>query len=308
MRPPPLLLAAGYLTIDISCHVDRIGAWDERVTAAAVERWHGGMTANVACAAARLGSHVRFFGHADTDALGEEAVTALAAAGVDTSAVVRAPRGGSLCVILVGDGGRRMIVTQPLDFDWRPLDATLAAWNGRAGSLHVDGYRLPDALPRTTAARSLGLTTSVDLDGLEDVTEQALADVARAFDIVLLNAATASLAGVAPHALADQLVRQGAGAVCVTLGGNGVVVATRDYSARHIAGVAVETVDTTGAGDAFAGAFLHRFLSGDAADAAAVFANAAAALSTTAVGARGRLPASEEVRTLLAEQRVPDAE
>ncbi|MGI8421573.1 MAG: carbohydrate kinase family protein [Gaiellaceae bacterium] len=295
MSSAPTLLVAGYLTVDIGCRVDTIAGWDERVTALSVERTQGGMAANCACAAARLGTPTRFFGHTETGPLGDEALAALEAWGVDSSPMLRSPEGGSFCIILVGADGRRMIVSEPLDYDWGPLDEALAGWTGGPGMLYVDGYRLPGALERARTARAAGLATAVDLDGLEPVDEAALEDAAGAFDVLLLNRGIAAAVGADPAELAERLAGSGPNAVCVTLGADGAVVASAGAAAGHVEPVAVDALDTTGAGDAFAGAFLHRTLAGANARAAAAFANAAAALSTTGAGARGHLPAETEV-------------
>jgi 2-dehydro-3-deoxygluconokinase len=61
-------------------------------------------------------------------------------------------------------------------------------------------------------------------------------------------------------------------------------------------------VDATGAGDAFAGAFLARLVAGDDVLAAASYANAAAALSTTGYGAVAPTPYRDQVLSLLAGQ------
>lgn len=290
------LVVAGYLTIDISARVEQIPSLDARVTAAQVWRSHGGMAANCACAAARLGSEVSFFGHAGDDALSDESLAALEACGVEAGGVVRSAGSGSICLILVAPDGGRAIVSPPLRFDWRRLDAALA--DGVAG-FHVDGYRLDDALPRAAAARARGVTTSIDLDGVESLAWEDARSAAQAFSVLLLNRGVVAALDREPADAAGELAAAGADAVCVTLGADGVVVAAQDAPAAGIRGLVVETVDTTGAGDVFAGAFLHRLLGGAGPVAAAAFANAAAALSTTAAGARGLLPVELDVLRLL---------
>ena len=65
----------------------------------------------------------------------------------------------------------------------------------------------------------------------------------------------------------------------------------------HEAGIAVKTVDTTGAGDIFRGAFIYALLRGDAPGEILRFANAAAALSCTKLGAINSVPTLEEIET-----------
>ena len=73
-------------------------------------------------------------------------------------------------------------------------------------------------------------------------------------------------------------------------------IGTRTF---NVSGIRVTPADTTGAGDAFAGAFLHAHYGGADAGEALAFANAAAALSTLKVGAQSGLPTEAEVLALL---------
>jgi sugar/nucleoside kinase (ribokinase family) len=299
----PVLFAAGYLTTDIMCYVDGPAQWDERITARSVRRTHGGMAANCACMAAQLGTPTWFFGQAESGALGDEAVAALQAAGVETDGVVHVPNGGSLCVILVGPGGERLIVSEPLDFEWDAVDAAIAQWPGDRGAFHVDGYRLPDAVARADAARKAGLLTSVDLDGCDDEDLGAFMGVAEAFDVVFLNQVIAQRVAPEPSDVIGLFVEAGVReAVCLTQGAIGVTVGGPSIAVTRFAPPDVVPVDTTGAGDAFAGAYLHRSLRGGSPADAAQFANAAAAWTTTQTGARGSGQSEAEVYALLSGQ------
>jgi 2-dehydro-3-deoxygluconokinase len=90
----------------------------------------------------------------------------------------------------------------------------------------------------------------------------------------------------------------GAKTVFLKLGPDGVLV-SNGKDLRRIAGIAVKSVDATGAGDCFCGAALARLAAGDSIWDAARYANAAAALATTGFGAVEPLPRPEEVRKLL---------
>ena len=64
---------------------------------------------------------------------------------------------------------------------------------------------------------------------------------------------------------------------------------------QHEPGISVQTLDTTGAGDIFRGAFIYALLRGDAPRDIVRFANAAAALSCSRVGAMSSIPSLEEI-------------
>jgi 2-dehydro-3-deoxygluconokinase len=103
-------------------------------------------------------------------------------------------------------------------------------------------------------------------------------------------------------AIVDWCHARGAPVVVLKCGADGVIVSTRQGRER-IAGNAVRSVDATGAGDCFDGAFAARIVAGDDPFAAARYANAAAALATTGYGAVAPLPREAEVRGLLASAR-----
>jgi ribokinase len=86
--------------------------------------------------------------------------------------------------------------------------------------------------------------------------------------------------------------------VIVTLGEGGALARTGDR-VLHVPAVPVDVVDTTGAGDAFNGAFAVAVGYGHPLDQALHFANAAAALTCTRRGAQASLPTLEEVERLL---------
>ena len=101
---------------------------------------------------------------------------------------------------------------------------------------------------------------------------------------------------------AEHLLEGGPTAVIVTLGGEGA----RWYGSTGstaIPPLAVDPVDTTGAGDAFCGAFCARLAAGDPIDVALRWATAAGALATTVAGAVPSLPHTAAIRTALAAGR-----
>ena len=82
------------------------------------------------------------------------------------------------------------------------------------------------------------------------------------------------------------------------MGSDGALLAFPDRRIR-IAPHRVQSVDATGAGDTFDGAFLARLLEGDDPETAARYANVAAALSTTGYGAVTPIPRKDAVKVVL---------
>lgn len=295
----PLLLAAGYLNSDVTATVPRLPGFGERVTALSISRSFGGMTANAACAAARFGLGTEFFGRVGDDPEGDAALSELRRFGVGTRWVVRSSEPTTTALVLLGPDGERGIISEPMGFDYGPLEGALEAYSGEENAcVHVDGYRIPEVAGLLRRARTLGFRTSADLDGIpaEDA-EDRVEDVADALDCVVLNAGLAAALAPTLEATAERLLRLGAGVVGVTSGGEGALVAWSGGMSR-LRAPRVEVRDATGAGDSFVGAFLAGWLGGDSVEDAARLAVAAGAISVGAPGARGRLPTRPEAGEL----------
>jgi 2-dehydro-3-deoxygluconokinase len=101
-----------------------------------------------------------------------------------------------------------------------------------------------------------------------------------------------------PQRIVDACHALGSSVVVLKLGRDGCLVSDGSRQAR-IAAMRVESVDATGAGDCFDGAFVARMTAGDDPFAAARYANAAAALATTGYGAVAPLPRHADVERLL---------
>ncbi len=91
--------------------------------------------------------------------------------------------------------------------------------------------------------------------------------------------------------------------LCVTLGEQGAMAL--DADGIHVApAFQVEAVDTTGAGDVFRAGFIYALLRGWSTDDILRFANAAAAVSCTRLGALGGIPSSRRSRGAAASGKV----
>lgn len=126
-------------------------------------------------------------------------------------------------------------------------------------------------------------------------------EVARLVDICLPSLDEARLlTGLEDaDAIADFYLGLGVKHLILKMGSEGAMYASPEQRLR-VAGHRVETVDATGAGDCFSGAFLTQFLAGCAPGEALRYANAAAALTTTGYGAVAPIPARSHVEAFLA--------
>jgi ribokinase len=294
----PLFLSIGDLDVDVLIEVDRLPTRDGKVNGVVKQKAPGGMAGNVAAALARLGSRVRVLGRVGDDGDGAFAVESLEHAGVDTSFVSRLAGVATFsCISLLTPDGEKSLV-KLMTSAYRP-DASDVTSEALEGVRHVHLTSVGDtALCRRVvdAARTVGATASLDIERADCPDDAAaLLDAVEGFDLIFCNAESRAFVDAALH---RPLAGLGA-AVVTTLGADGAQVETAE--ARITApGFTPKIVDTTGAGDCFAAACLHARLAArlDWRDAIR-FANCAAAISTTGLGAQSALPTADQVAAYL---------
>jgi len=295
----------GSSNIDLVMKMPRLPRVGETVTDATFVQAFGGKGANQAVGAARAGGDVSFVGCVGDDAYGQQVRGALAADGIDTRFVFTAPGVASgTALILVGAGGENYISVAP-------------GANGRLTPGHVDRAReaIESAaivvtqceIPEETLEHVVGLAA--------DLGKPVLLNLAPARP--LGRAALAKLAWLAVNETeaefltgrkvagdrdvedaAAALLASGPRGVVLTLGARGAYVAAEGVRAL-VPGFAVEAVDTTAAGDVHCGALAVALVEGRSVPEAVRFANAAAALSVTRLGAQPSAPRREDIETLL---------
>lgn len=264
------ILVIGSLVWDsIAGPVDQL-AWDTTQWVDHLGAGIGGNGASTAYTIAKLGGQVGLLSACGDDPAGDVLLSTLAAVGVDCGPVQRLPGPTAMTVGLFAPDGRRQLWHAP----GVNRDAHFALPTGW-DHLHIaNPFALP-GLRQTSpalleAARAQGLTTSLDL-GWDRLNEwdMRIRPCLPFTDLLFGNAdEMARIPGPYP---CPAIVKQGADGS--TLNGH------------LIPGFAVPTIDTTGAGDCFCGAFLAARAQGYPDPAAARLANAVAALSTTHPGA-----------------------
>ncbi|MGW6026062.1 carbohydrate kinase family protein [Streptomyces sp. NPDC055214] len=243
-------------------------------TAAAIRTVPGGAGANVACWAASWGCHdVRFLGRAGADSARwhEEALTR---AGVRARLVVdpEASTGTVICLVDGGAGAERTFLTDSgaslrlSADDWSPELLDGVGWLHLSGYLFFAGPSRGAAETALAAARARGVPVSVDPASAgflaELGVERFLAAVDGA-DVLLPSDGELRLlepAGDLKEAAAKLSRRFRT--VVVKRGAAGALIAREGEVAAEIPALSVTAVDSTGAGDAFTGAFLTAHLRG----------------------------------------------
>lgn len=279
-------------------HLPRPG---ETVIGAEFHEFPGGKGSNQAVAARRLGGRARMVGNVGADAYGDRMRAFLANEGIDVSDLRRVEGTPTqLAFIWVDRRGENSIVIIPganwaWERDMLPLDAI-----GR-DDLVMSQFEIPTEIVAAVfrGAKLRGARTMLNPAPARAIPEPLLADV----DYLIVN--EIELAGLSQTAVdpddrasvdaaARAVVVRGPRAVVTTLGAGGAII-TSAAGCTPVPGYRVDAVDTTGAGDCFIGALAAVLAAGEDLEAAARFANRAAALSVTRRGAASSIPTLEEV-------------
>jgi ribokinase/sulfofructose kinase len=268
----------------------------------------GGVAANVAAALTELGRETGVVSRIGADEDGDRVLAALRERGIDTGRIARGDERTSYSLILRDPDGERMIVAGGESVPKLRLDAADRAYCRRADVVFTSAYA-PDRVTGSLAdAADAGELPPLvfDLSGpLAELDGRAtrpatIDDLCAVCDLFVVNEVSArSYLGVGPRDAIAELRERGVRRAAITRGEAGALLFDGE-SVAEIPAFDVETVDTTGAGDAFTAGLIHAWLlGGRPAAAAGRFAAATAALNCTAETARGGLPTARAVREFL---------
>ena len=261
------LTVVGSINLDLVARVKVLPRPGETVSGASFERFPGGKGANQAVAAAKLGAAVRMVGAVGEDALADEALAGLTAAGVELD-IERTGTTG-IALILVADDGENQIVVVP--------GANAAVRPQSPGGAVLCQLEVPD---------------------------EVVAAAAEGASFFALNAAPARPVDLEPdllivNQLEHEVVSRGK-LVAVTYGAEGAALFEGGREVTRARPPRVEAVDGTAAGDSFAACLVVSLLEGRSREDSLVRACAAGAIAASRHGAQPSLPDAEELDAILA--------
>jgi ribokinase len=301
---PPVVVAGG-INLDLVVRTPRLPRPGETIHGRDLVRVPGGKGANQAAAVARLGGDARLLGLVGDDDTGRMLLRSVAEDRVDgrwVHVVAGVPSGVAL--IAVADDGSNTIIVAP-GANARADASTVSAAAGAFAGARVVMGQLEWPFPAIEA-----LLTQAP-DGTQKILNAAPAerralDLLALVDWLIVNESEAGLLAEVDvldeeSALraAERLCHRGVGHAVVTLGRRGAVLLGPDGAWLQPA-PSVEVVDTTAAGDSFAGAIAVALAEGLADEVAARFAVAAGSFACTVLGARPSLPTRAIVDRFLA--------
>lgn len=260
----------------------------------------GGKGANQAVAAALAGGQVSMIGAVGTDGFADRLITGLESFQLDCSAVKRVPGSSGTAFICVDDSGENSIIVIP----------------GANGQLNPQTVEAAQSLIATSDLLMLQLEVPLDvvLTAIKIARNhhvKVMLDPAPAIrdfpsemlqvDLICPNETEAAILTGLPvssiseveHA-ARRLHELGAKNVAITLGGEGTWLSI-DGRGERVGAFSIHPVDTTAAGDAFAGALAVRWLQTDDLTAAVQFANAAGGIAASRPGAQASMANQQEI-------------
>lgn len=299
------VVIVGSVTADVTTFSRRLPARGETILGDEFTLMLGGKGANQAVASGRSGARTSFVGCVGDDLFHDLVVDGLGEAGVDLTHLRTVPGPTGIAHIRVDSSAQNDIVMVPLAnaaLSTEQIDAALEAL-APTTSVLLTQLETPSALTAHITARAgeHGMTVILDPAPAAELP----AEIWQTVDIVTPNETEATLiSGIevtdaASAELAGRwFLQQGVGAAVITLAGQGSCVVTGE-GATVIPPFPVEAVDTTAAGDAYAGYLGAALANGSTLNQAVRLATAAGALTVTKQGASPSLPHRAEVDAFL---------
>ncbi len=265
----------------------------------------GGKGANQAIASARLGSRVAFISKVGSDSRGDAALENLRREGIDTTYVFRddsAPTGVAL--ISVNNKGEKQITVAPgANHKLRPSEIRSASETIRTAKVVL----IQLEIPLETVAAAIEIAAEANAKVILDPAPPTHIpdELWRLIDVVKPNTHEAEyLTGLSVHdrstarLAGEKLLFMGVKAAIIQAGHEGNLLLSNQHEV-WFPRIHVNSVDATGAGDAFAGALSFALAQGYSLDDAALFGDAAATLKTTVIGAQAGLPSYDAMLSFL---------
>jgi len=259
----------------------------------------GGQCATAMVTLARLGMRTSYIGKVGSDDAGRLQIESIKSEGVECSGigVVENAQSQTAFIIVDQKSGERTILWKRddrLTIEAEEVNRE-AVTSGRV--LHLDGHDVAASIVAARYAREAGVPTVLDIDNAYPGYEQLLPLI----DFIICSSTFTERVTHErdlPTGLRALQELSGSMFVAATTGRLG---ARAFYKGKFFQspGFAVDCKDTTGAGDAFHGGFIHGLLSGLSVEETLRFANAVAGLNCRGVGARTSLPRLDEVQSLL---------
>jgi ribokinase len=299
----PCIVVVGSSNIDMIAYAKRLPEKGETVYGESFALGFGGKGANQAVMASRLGAEVHMVNTLGDDVFGETTIANYKEQGIDTSYIARVPGSSGVAPIWVEpDGTNRIIIVPGANNAMTPEQATSAIASIPNIAVVIGQLEIPQEVTAAAfaAAQERGIPTILNPAPFVPLIPELLA----ASDWVMPNEsefASFHASHLLPEsdAIIQELAAQMGKKLVVTLGEAGAAICTPGGPVVRVKAPRVHAIDSTGAGDAFVGAFAYGIASGMSEVEAANLGCLCASDSVTRKGTQSSYPSKEQASALI---------
>jgi ribokinase len=303
----PWLTVVGSTMIDQISYLERMPERGETLLGRRFAQGFGGKGANQAVMASRMGARVSMVNSLGDDGYGTETLANFERHGVDTTHVRRVPGASGVAPIWVEpDGSNRIIIVPGANAGLLPEHAAEAVGAQERVDVVIGQFEIDQAVTAAAfeAARTRGAVTILNPAPAAAIDQRLAAAsdwiIPNEHELAIIARELGESDDVGPTALPRVAARLGT-RLLVTLGERGAALVGADHVLTSIPAPRVDAVDTTGAGDAFVGAFGYAIGSGWAEVDAVRLACAIASESVRRPGTQSSFPDADRCREIIDE-------
>lgn len=298
------IVGLGEIVLDWVTEIPHFPKPDEKINALSENYFPGGVTANFLVAIARLGGKSGFIGAVGNDSYGDYLIEDFIKEDVDTTNIKKVvDKKTPVNFIFVAKGEKTIIQSPHMQTTKIEPNDLNEAYIANSKLLHTTIIHQEVTDKAIEIAKRNDIKISIDLESQIALRGwKNLKNILLNAEILLPNKEGAKTITNSnkPEKAAEILVNKGIPVVIITLGSNGVLITTNEFQKRIPTYNITNIVDTTGAGDAFNGAFsLAYWIKGWDLEKSCVYANAAASLKIQKLGARSGMPNETELMEFL---------
>jgi ribokinase len=301
-KKPHIVVVASFM-MDLSTKVRRIPLRGETVIGDEFQSGAGGKGSNQAVCAKRLGLDVTVIVKIGSDVFGNEALENFKKEGFDTSFIyIDGDHPTGVAPIFVEDTGENIIAIVPgANSFLTPDDVDNARDRMKNADVLLTNFEIPIETARYALKTAKEYSMTTILNPAPAPQKPVDKELFRFVDVLTPNETEArGILGkldsdISMQEIGKELLSLGIKRVVLTLGENGALYIS-EYEQTHIPALKVNTIDATGAGDAFNGALAVAISEGTCMKDAILFANKVAAISTTRFGTARAMPYRDELK------------
>jgi len=297
----PRIIVYGSYAVGMTMHCKTFPEPGQTVLGHDFQQFHGGKGSNQAIAAARLGGDVCYISCVGKDMLGDAALALFKNEGLDIRVKISEKNKTSVGFVMIDESGEnRIIITfdAPNEICPADIDSLKDEWKKSKILLMQLESDIPTIIYAARCAREHGVRVILNPAPYQNLPEE----IYEYLDVITPNESEAKQMlgidpgeNVSPEELGKKLLSKKVKEVIVTIGEKGAILANSAGITQIPVGSSVKAVDTTGAGDTFAGGLAVALGEGLSMEKSIIYANTAASISVTRHGVVESIPFRDEV-------------